>query len=198
MNFIKSTTARPSIAVAALLISAAALTLSCSSRSKLFGTWREPDGSPGPYTSVVAIALAGDESTRRVAEDEFIRRLPKGMLGFKSYEIVPREDEGDVDKVVARLRAKGIEGAVVMRLIEEKNSVAYDPGSFSRPYNTFHNYYGGVWASYHDPGYLTTEIAVRVESAASTLWERPRGNGSLVSREPRMVAGDQEQKQGVS
>ena len=52
-----------------------------------------------------------------------------------------------------------------MRLIEENNSVAYDPGSFYRPSYTFHNYYGGVWAAYHDPGYLTTEIAVRVETA---------------------------------
>lgn len=113
---------------------------------------------------MVAIALARDESTRRVAEDEFARRLPKG-IGFKSYEIVPKEDEGDVDKVVARLRAEGIDGAAIMRLVEENNSVAYDPGSFPRPYYSFHNYYGGAWASYHDPGYLTTEIAVRVETA---------------------------------
>ena len=53
----------------------------------------------------------------------------------------------------------------MMRLIEENNSVAYDPGSFYRPSYTFHNYCGGVWAAYHDPGYLTTEIAVRVETA---------------------------------
>ncbi len=147
MNFRKSTTAHPSVATAALLMIASTLTLSCSSRSELFGTWREPDASPGPYRRVVAIALARDESTRRVAEDEFTRRLPKSTVGFKSYEIVPKEDEGDVDKVLAKLRAEGIDGAAVMRLIEENNSVAYDPGSFSRPYNTFHDYYGGVWAS---------------------------------------------------
>ncbi len=174
MNFIKSNTGHPhlanlanlaSLAIIALFVIASALTLSCSSRSKLFATWREPDAPPGPYRRVVAIALASNEITRRIAEDEFARRLPKGTMGFKSYEIVPKEDEGDVDKVVAKLRAEGIDGVAVMRLIEEKNSVAYDPGSFSRPFNTFHNYYGGVWASYHDPGYLTTEIAVRVETA---------------------------------
>ena len=89
MNFRKSNTGHPnlaSLAVTALLVIASALTLSCSSRSKLFATWREPDAPPGPYRRVVAIALASDESTRRIAEDEFARRLPKGTMGFKSYE----------------------------------------------------------------------------------------------------------------
>ncbi len=129
------------------------------------GTWREPTASPGPYQSVVAIALTSNESTRRVAEDEFVRRLPKNTTGYSSYKLLSKEEEEDVNKLVAKLQAEGIQAAAVMRLIEENNSVAYDPGSFYRPSYTFHNYYGGFWAAYHDPGYLTTEIAVRVETA---------------------------------
>ena len=116
------------------------------------GTWGEPTASPGPYQSVVAIALTSNESTRRVAEDEFVRRLPKNTTGYSSYKLLSKEEEEDVNKLVAKLQAEGIQAAAVMRLIEENNSVAYDPGSFYRPSYTFHNYYGGFWAAYHDPG----------------------------------------------
>jgi len=114
---------------------------------------------------VVAIALARDESTRRIAEDELVRRLGKNTMGVSSHTLLTEEEEGDVDKVVAKLKAEGIEAAVVMRLVEENVGVEYDPGSFYRPSYQFHDYYGGVWAAYHDPGYLTTEIAVRIETA---------------------------------
>jgi len=145
---------------------AAALTVACSEKAKLVGTWQEPAAPKGPFQKVAAIALASNEATRQIAEDEFVRRLSRGRTdGVTSYTILEKEDEGDVDKVVARLRAAGVDGAAVMRLVEEANNVEYDPGSYWRPYHTFHNYYGGVWASYQDPGYLTTEIAVRVETA---------------------------------
>lgn len=142
-----------------------ALTLACSKRSQLIGTWKEPSASPGPYESVVAIALARNDATRRIAEDEFIKRLPKNTQGYSSYSLLTKEEEEDVDKLVAKLQAEGIQAAAVMRLIEENNSVAYDPGSFYRPSYSFNSFYGGVYSAYHDPGYLTTEIAVRIETA---------------------------------
>ena len=150
------------------------LLASCAARSKLFATWKEPDARSGPYRKVAVFALAQNEQTRAIAEDAFVRRLPKRTEGFASHAILPREIEGDVDKVVTKLKAEGIDGAVVMRLIEENNAVVYDPGSFSRPYYSFHNFYGGVWSSYHDPGYLTTEIAVRVESAFYSVADEKR------------------------
>lgn len=154
-----------------LLVIAAALTLACSEKSKLIGTWQEPSAPTGPYRKVAAIALTANDATRRIAEAEFAKRLPSNTEGVASHTILSQEDEGDVARVVAKLREAGVDGAAVMRLVEEQNSVEYDPGSYWRPYQTFHNYYGGVWASYQDPGYLTTEIAVRVETAFYSVSE---------------------------
>lgn len=145
--------------------------LVCSAKTKIIGTWREPDGPPGPYHKVVAIALAGNDSTRRAAEDEFVKRLPKSVEGVRSYELIPKEDEGNVDKVVALLRAAGVDGAAVMRLVNEDTRVVYDPGSYWRPYYTFQSYYGTVWSTYHDPGYLVPETAVHVETAFYSVTE---------------------------
>jgi len=160
----------------ALFLATLALSVlvSCSARSKLFATWKEPDVSPGPYRKVVAIVMAQNEGNRKIAEDEFVRRLPKGTEGVKSYVLIPKDEQGDVDKVVARLRAEGVDGAAVMRLIDEENAVVYDPGSFWRPAYSFHDYYGGVWSTYHDPGYLTTEIAVRIETAFYSVADEKR------------------------
>jgi hypothetical protein len=136
-----------------------------SAKSKIIGAWREPDGPAGPYRKVVALALAGNDANRRAAEDEFVKRLPKGVEGVRSYEVIPKEDEGNVDKVVARLRAAGVDGAAVLRVVNQDTRVVYDPGSYWRPYYTFQSYYGDVWSTYHDPGYLVPESAVHVETA---------------------------------
>ncbi len=100
------TSTRSSMAIhkslAVALVAACALSLACSKRSELVGTWREPTASPGPYQSVVAIALTSNESTRRIAEDEFVRRLPKNTTGYSSYKLLSKEEEEDVDKLVAR------------------------------------------------------------------------------------------------
>lgn len=168
MILAKETTSRIK-AIAVILAASCSLSLACSARSKLFATWTEPDASPGPYSKVAAIALTRDEATRKIAEDEFVRRLGNETDGVASYSILTESEEGDVDKVVAKLRASDVDAVAVMRLIEENNSVAYDPGSFYRPAYSFNSYYGGVWSTYHDPGYLTTEIAVRVETAFYSL-----------------------------
>ncbi len=94
---------------------------------------------PRPLCQGRRYPLASNESTRKIAEDEFVRRLPKSTEGVRSYDVIPKEDEGDVDKVVARLKAEGIDGAAVMRLVGKDVGVAYDPGSLSRPYTTFNS-----------------------------------------------------------
>lgn len=151
--------------LAVVLATTCWMSFACSKRSDLVATWKEPTASPGPYRSVVAIALAKDEPTRQIAEDELVRRLGKGTKGVSSYKILSKEEEEDVDKLVAKLKAEGIEAAAVMRLVEENVGVEYDPGSFYRPSYQFHSFYHGVWAAYHDPGYLTAEVAVRIETA---------------------------------
>ncbi len=140
----------------------------------MFATWREPQGPPGPYRRVVAVALTEDEGVRRIAEDEFVRQLPPETFGVSSHELIPEEVESDVDRVVALLQENGIEGAAVMRLVDEENAVVYDPGSAPRPYHTFHSYYGYVWSTVHDPGYLVPEVAVRVETAFYSITDEQR------------------------
>jgi hypothetical protein len=158
-----------SVRLAAAITIAIAITvgipLAASAKSKIIGTWREPDGPPGPYHKVVVIALAGQDANRRAAEDEFVKRLPKGVEGVRSYSVIPKEDEGNVEKVVARLREAGVDGAAVLRVVNQDTRVVYDPGSYWRPYYTFQSYYGDVWSTYHDPGYLVPETAVHVETA---------------------------------
>ena len=160
-----------------MLISGGTAFLACSSspRSKMFATWKEPQGPPGPYESVVVFALARNESTRRSAEDAFVKALPSDVKGFASYATISKESQGDTDKVVAELKAKGVRGAAIMRLVEEKNTAEYDPGSIStNPFNSLYNYYGNVWLAYRDTGYLTTQIAVRVETAFFSVSDAKR------------------------
>lgn len=164
MTFSSNSTSRMT-SFAIVLLAASSLSLACSARSKLFATWKEPNVSAGPYQKVAAIALARNEATRKIAEDEFVRRLGNNTEGVSSYSILTEAEEGDVEKVVAKLRAADVDAVAVMRLIEEENSVVYDPGSFYRPSYSFNSFYGGVYSAYHDPGYLTTEIAVRIETA---------------------------------
>ena len=134
---------------------------SCAPRTQITTDWRAPETTPTPFTKVVAIAMSQDEILRRVAEDEFVRRLPDNTEGVAGYTLIPESERGDVEKVKARLRDAGVDGAAVFRLVGRDDQVVYSPGSVNY---SFYGYYGWAQPVVYQTGYLRTETTVRIES----------------------------------
>ncbi len=134
--------------------------------TKLSGTWQDPNMIGVPLEKVVVLTLAQDKIMRRVAEDEFVKSLPKNTQGIQSYNLIPDDELKDVAKVKARLEKANVDGAAVLRLVGSDNQVTYNPGTIMY---SFWGYYGWAYPMVYDTSYVTSEQVVRVETAVYSM-----------------------------
>lgn len=132
----------------------------CAPRTQIAADWKAPEFPTTPFTKVAAFAMSQDQILRRIAEDEFVDRLPDNV-GVASYSLIPESDLEDVEKIKKRLKDSGIDGAAVFRLVGEDYQLQYTPGGM---YTSFYGYYGWAWPMVYSPGYLRTETVVRIEA----------------------------------
>jgi hypothetical protein len=135
--------------------------IACGPKTKIAADWKAPDLKPEPFNKLVAIAMSQDEILRRIAENEVVRRLPKGTEGVTGYSLISMEDRGNVDRVKSILREAGVDGAAVFRLVSVDTQFQYNRGTV---YSNFWGYYGWAWPMVFDPGYLMMEKVVLIES----------------------------------
>lgn len=131
-------------------------------------TWKSPDAQPVHLygQKVLAVCLTTSDAQRLGAEDVLARELTeRGAQGVASYTLFPTEQVKDVEKVKARLLREGFDGVVTMRVVGQQERVTYTPGPWTGPnYSGFGGYWGYGWGAAYDPGYLTTETIVSVET----------------------------------
>jgi hypothetical protein len=135
--------------------------IACGPKTKIAADWKSPELKPEPFNKLVAIAMSQDEILRRIAENEVVRRLPKGTEGVTGYSLISMEDRGNVDRVKSILREAGVDGAAVFRLVSVDTQFQYNRGTV---YSNFWGYYGWAWPMVYDPGYLMMEKVVLIES----------------------------------
>lgn len=157
-----------------VLLGGVLLTLSaCVASTTFTSTWKAPDAqlvSPVGKT-VAALFVTRDEGRRRAAEDTLAADLTaRGAQGIASYTLVPNAARGDVEAAKAKLKAAGIQGVVVMRVVGKDQTVTYTPG-YAAPtyYRGFGPYWGYGWGTVYDPGYLQTDTYVSVETLIYSL-----------------------------
>jgi len=139
-------------------------------------TWKDPGSPPlDPRgREVAAVYISTDESSRRVAEDELVRKLNEyGARGIASYSIIPTAQLGEMDLVKGRLAAAGADGVVILRVIDEKEKTTVRYGS-SRPpfapyYWSFSGYWGYGWGSPYTPTEVSTDTILRIETLVYSL-----------------------------
>lgn len=135
---------------------------SCGPKTKLAMDWSNPDYGNVRFKKIVAIAMSKDPIIRRVAEDEFVAKLPKGTQGVASYTLISDEQRADVEVVKAILKDANFDGAVVFSLVSEDMKVDFNRGN---PHYNFWNYYGWAYPTVYGSSYLMTEMVVRIYSA---------------------------------
>jgi hypothetical protein len=169
----KSNMHRPNLVLKLLALVALA---GCASTS-LVSSWKDPAVGSLPFKKVVVCAMSQDVTLRRIAEDTFVKGLPKEVQGLTAYSFVPEAEMGDVEKVKARLVQAGVDGAIVYRLVGvEKQTTYVPPTAYATPYYAGAPYYGGFgpyWGySYsvaYSPGYLVEDKIVQVECNAYSV-----------------------------
>ena len=139
-------------------------------------TWKAPDQAAlDPHgQKVAAVFISMDETSRRAAEDELVRKLAEhGAAGVASYTLISSEDLHDMERVKQRLMAAGVDGIVTLRVVDEteKTRVSYDYASpaFGSYYGSFSDYWLYGWSRPFTPAEVTTTTILRIETLVYSL-----------------------------
>ena len=138
-------------------------------------TWRSPDARPIRLAGkkVVAIFMSRSPEARRRAEDAMAREISaRGGQGVPAYTVLSDAEVKDQDAARAKVEGLGFSGTVVMRVVGRETQYSYEPGAvWVRPY--YRSFWGGYWrygwGAVAEPGYLTVDKIVKVETLVYSL-----------------------------
>ena len=153
-----------------MILAMVAASLSGCASTEFVSAWKAPLDGPIQFQGkrVAAIVVTANESIRRVAEDSLAREISaRGAQGTAGYRLVSGEALKDQDKAKQTLKEANIQGAVVMRVVSNQQEVSYSPGTAwynGNYYGSFWGYWGYSWPAVYDPGYLSTDTVVLVET----------------------------------
>jgi hypothetical protein len=143
--------------------------LACSTTS-FKSTWRDPTAQPVALRGqkVAAFVMTPNESTRRAGEDVLARELSaRGVVGVPGYQLVGPQPAHDSEALRSKLEQAGMDGSVIMRIVDRRQEVNYVPGGPS--YASMYGYWDYGWAMVGTPGYLQTDTIVSVETLVYSL-----------------------------
>lgn len=208
---------KSSNAVFRLAMAAFAVLLGGCAGTSLISSWESPDYRGGPLKKLAILVMARDESIRRFAEDQMVRRMPAGTTATAGYTLFDQPEQ-DKDKVRAVLVKAGYDGALVSRLVAIDKSETYVPpqtnfvpmrplGGASPYYGNFGGYYGyGYTMMQTTPGYTVENTTIVVETILyklpddTPLWTGttqtldPRSRPEMVQAIARLVEGELQKK----
>jgi hypothetical protein len=139
---------------------------SCAPATKIEKSWVEPGASvsPSPDNKTLIIALVKDETSRRVIEDELVKRLKSPSV--PSYTLLSSEtlkvaNDDALNQVIAKDKFTHI---LLMRLADVEKETSYVPGTTTGYYGGYGRYYGYGVGMYSTPGYYTTDKNYFIET----------------------------------
>jgi hypothetical protein len=162
------------------------LTAACASSGRLVQSWKDPSVKTLDFERVVAIALVEDGPTRRLAESEMARII--GPDAVPGSQVIPEEELRDVDKVKARLKSEGFDGAITMRLVNAETEIRDEQDPLPTSYYTIWGYYGFVSIAERGPAYTTLDSKLQIEVNIYSLEsEKLLWSGTTETLQPRLL-----------
>jgi hypothetical protein len=146
------------------------LLLGCGPKTKFVSTWQNPKATAVSWEDerVAAFAMTFIKASRLGAEDALAQELTdRGLRGIAGYTVVPKEAEKDEERVKRLLEQAGVKGAVVMRVVDANREVYQSTGSLQYVggyYPSFYGYWGHGWSAVYQPGHITTDMVVSIET----------------------------------
>jgi hypothetical protein len=160
-----------------VLICGAALCLSACGSTTFISTWKAPDahGIDPLGKKIAALVITSDAGQRRSAEVYLANDLTnRGARGIPAYTLIGLDDP-DLDYARAHFKEAGVEGIVVMRLVDRDQRVTVDPGGYSgSAYRSFGSYYSSYYSPYvrgmhYSPPSVRTDTRVSIETLIYSL-----------------------------
>lgn len=146
--------------------------LSCSPSTEIVKSWQEPGAElklNDSANKILVISMVKDEGSRRVIEDEVVKRI-KGNAAVPSYTLLNPDvlKEASGDKLNEILHQNNFTHVLLMRLADIEKETSYVPGttSFYGGYGRYYAYGAGMYSS---PGYYTTDKNYFIETTVYSV-----------------------------
>jgi len=150
----------------AVLLTLVTVSLGACATTEFKSVWKDPSVQHLEFQGkrVATFVVTKDVARRRAAEDALANELQKrGVRAAPGYQLIPDENLTNKEAIRQRLEAMGIEGAVVMRIVDRRQEVSYVPPS-GPYYGSFYGYWDYGWAATASPGYMRSDTIVSVET----------------------------------
>jgi len=145
--------------------------VSCGPSTKIEKTWMEPGASvsaSAPNKALV-IAMVKDETSRRVIEDQLVKRVSTPSVAsytLLSTDMLKEASEEALKNVITDGKFTHV---LLMRLADVEKETSYVPGTTTSFYGGYGRYYGYGAGMYSSPGYYTTDKNYFVETTVYSI-----------------------------
>ncbi|HTI07854.1 MAG TPA: hypothetical protein VL832_04830 [Puia sp.] len=166
----------------------------CGPSVKLTASWSDTGGQPVRFSKLLVMAIGNDLGKRQLGEDQIKAELQRhGFTAAASLDQFGPDFAKMNDSVRMRgtLLDKQFDGVLTVRVLNINEHDRWVPGNYYYGpvgfYRGFYGYYYRVWGYYGEPGYMTTDVEVLLESnlykvaTGELLWS---GQSKAFSRNP--------------
>ena len=145
--------------------------IACGPSTEMVKSWRDPAStvSASGNQKVLVVGLVKDESSRRIVEDNLVKRLNgKGVASYTvlTNEMVKTASETELEK---QLSKGGFTHMLVVRLADIEKETSYVTGTTTGYYGGYGRYYGYGASMYSTPGYYQEDKNYFVETAVYSI-----------------------------
>jgi hypothetical protein len=145
----------------------------CSPSTQIEKSWMEPGASvtAGSTNKTLVIAMVKDETSRRVIEDELVKRVSPTSPAVASYQSLTTAMIKEAsEEALANLLVKDkFTHVVLMRLADVEKETSYVQGTTTGFYGGYGRYYGYGAGMYSTPGYYTTDKNYFIETTVYSV-----------------------------
>jgi hypothetical protein len=145
--------------------------VSCGPSTKIEKRWMEPGASinQSAANKALVIAIVKDEVSRRVIEDQLVKRLNgKGDVSYNklSTEAMKDASGAPLNKILTDGKYTHI---LMMRLADVEKETNYVPGTTTAYYGGYGRYYGYGASFYSSPGYYVEDKNYFIETTVYSV-----------------------------
>ncbi len=164
--------------------------------NEFISIWKSPTAGTLNFVGrkVGAVVIVDDLSLQMSAEEALAREITaRGPIGVASHRIVPREELANKDHAKGWFERAGVQGLVVMRLVDTDQQKVYSSVVWSSGYyGNAWDYYGYGWSTAYPIGKAHTQTTITVETLlydlanAKPIWAgvsrttNPKDTGSFM------------------
>jgi len=145
--------------------------ISCGPSTKITKSWHEPGATykKSEAKKILVIALVVDEVSRRVIEDELVKKI--GTNATPSYTIFTDDMLRSLPEgaFTEKLKKEQFQYMLMMRLVDVEKETTYVPGNTMSYYGGYGSYYAYGVSMYSSPGYYATDKNYIVETTVYSI-----------------------------